>query len=183
MPSPVRFAYPRMQFLVRTLSLTALLVCILLFTLTFADTLFWLSVFIVIFLLMIVLTNLTPLFTVHEVGEEGVTLRQGILFSTHIPFSDIETVERRTEPLWRFGIIRSRMRGRIVLASGNGGLVTITLKSRRRFRSLLFRSGSEIVIDLIRPEGFLGLVSERLAKVSLSPVDAHGPGPELRDQA
>lgn len=172
-----------MQFLIRTLTLSALLVCILLFTLTFSDALLWLSLFIFIFLLMIILTNLSPLFTSHEIDDRGIRLRQGILFSTRIPYSEIEKIERRTDPLWRLGLIRSRMRYRIVLASGNGGLVIIRLKTRRRFRSLLFKTGDEIIIDLNRPDEFVRTVKGRLSKVPFSPVNTHGPGAELGDEA
>lgn len=183
MTGTVKFAYPRVQFLIRTLTLSALLVCILIFTLTFSDVLFWLSLFIFIFLLMIILTNLSPLFTEHEVDGQSIRLRQGILFSTQIPFSEVEGIERRAQPLWRLGVLRSRTRGRIVLASGNSGLVIIKLKARRRFRSLLFKNGDEIIIDLRRPDEFVRLVNERLSKVGLAPVNAHGPGPELGDEA
>ena len=163
MNHPVKFAYPRSQFLIRTLVLSAMLAFIVAFALTLPElSWFWPAVFFFIFFSFIIITNISPLFTKHQLDGEAITLRQGLLFYSRLIFSEIESVERHEHALWKFGVPSSRARGRIVVASGNRGLVLIRFKARKRFKSLLFRAATEIIIDLEHPDSFIESVRERL---------------------
>lgn len=164
MNHPVKFAYPRSQFLIRTLVLSAMLAFIVAFALTLRGmNWFWPAVFFFIFFSFIIITNISPLFTKHQLDGEAVTLRQGLLFHSRLLFSEIESVEKQDHPLWKFAVPSSRARSRIVVASGNRGLVLIRFKARKRFKSLLFRSATEIIIDLENPDRFIESVRERLS--------------------
>jgi len=161
-----KFPYPRRQFLIRAINLLVMLVVFFIFTLTLSDLgWLWPSLFFIIFLITIIITTITPLLTAHEVGPEGLILRQGLLFKACFAYAELEGVEKQEESMWALGMPVSRSRGRITIASGNRGLVLIKLKQSKRFHSLLYRSGNELVIDLVSPERFIEEVNERLMKV------------------
>ena len=167
----MKFAYPRLHYVIRSCFLFALLASMAAFTIAFSDiSLFWPLVLIFIFAIFILLTNVSPLFTGHEINADGIILRNGMLFRARIPLGQIEKIER-SRPRWKFK--------KIVLASGSSGLVLIKLKSEIRFKALLFRSSDEIIIDLVRPDEFVRLANEKLSQIGLSPVNSDGPGPEL----
>jgi hypothetical protein len=167
----MKFAYPRLHYIIRTVFLFALLASLMVFTLAYSDIgLLWPALIFILFLIFILITNVSPLFTTHELTENGVTLRNGVLFGRTFRFEQIARIER-TRPSFRFG--------RIKLASGNAGLVTIKLKSRTRFNTFLFRTSDEILIDLVRPDEFVRLANQRLSQVGFPPVQPDGPGPEL----
>jgi hypothetical protein len=147
----------------------------LLFTVVFSDiSLLWPVVIIFIFTIFILLTNISPMFTGHEITDHGIVLRNGILFSGSFGFDQIISVQR-SQPAWRFG--------RIVLSSGTTGLVSIKLRTRIRFSSILFRNSDEIIIDLVRPDEFVRMANQKLSQVGFPPVEPDGPGTELGYQA
>jgi hypothetical protein len=162
MENALKFSYPKRQFAIRALTLYCMLAAALAFTALSRVSLFWIIILFFIFFVFIFITNVSPLFTSHELAADSLMLRQGFAFSARFPFSNVEKVELHPEPLWTFMIQRRRVKGRIILAGGNAGLVAIRLKSGRRFGALLFRFGSELVIDLKQPEEFVKLVNEKL---------------------
>ena len=118
----------------------------------------WLMGFSLIFIATITIAYITPIFTQHEINSQGITIRQGAIFNTLFTFQQIESVEVHNS---RTGILGLR-RSRIVLASGNNGLVMIKLNHRKRFGMLLLRKADEIIIDLEKPEEFVKLANENL---------------------
>lgn len=120
----------------------------------------WLIGFSIIFFMAILITTITPIFTKHEIDANGILLKQGMIFKASFPFSHIETVEIYGIKPNIFGLISTR--SRIILASGNKGLVKIKLNHKRRFGWLLLRQTDEIIIDLEKPEDFVKLANEHL---------------------
>ena len=166
MATELKFHYPRKHFLIRAINLLFILVLFFAFTLTLSGLgWLWPSVFFVLFAIAIFFTTISPLMTAHGVDESGITIRQGLLFKARFGYQEIESVEKQTSPMWKMGIPSSRARGRITVASGNEGLVRISLKEPKRFSSLLFRTGSELVIDVISHDRFVELVNERMNKL------------------
>jgi|GEM_PF-3264373 len=173
MAQGTRFAYPRTHFIIRSVFLFALLASMMVFTLVFSDIgLLWPSLLLFIFTIFILLTNVSPIFTRHEITDDRIILRNGILFTGSFTIDEIASVTP-SQRTFRFG--------RIKLASSTSNLVSIKLKSKRRFKSILFRTSDEMIIDLIRPDEFVHLANQRLSQVSLSPIQPDGPGPQLGD--
>lgn len=169
----MKFAYPRLHFIIRTAFLFALLACMMIFTIAFSDIgMFWPVLICILFFIFILITNVSPIFTAHELTENGITLRNGILFSRSFNFNEIMKIER-TRPSLKFGKIK--------LASGTAGLVSIKLKSKTRFNSFLFRTSDEIIIDLVRPDEFVRMANQNSSQIGLAPVNADSPGSELGD--
>jgi hypothetical protein len=160
----MEFPYPRTQFGIRFLAQSTFLAIILYLLAAPSVDSFWPVAFLATCFLAIVLVSVTPLFTHHEIADDGIRLRQGILFSIHIPFGDIEGVDEVHTKMWAFGLLPVGALGRIVLANGNRNLVSIKLKDRRRFPTLLWKSGREIIIDLVNPGGFVRLANEKLQR-------------------
>lgn len=162
MEGEYEFGYPKRQFAIRALALYCMLAAALVFIALSKVSLFWIIILFFIFFIFIFITNVSPLFTGHELAADSIMLRQGFVFSARLPFSNVEKVELHPEPLWTFVIQRRKVKGRIIMAGGNAGLVVIKLKKGRRFGALLFRFGSELVIDLKQPEEFVKLVNEKM---------------------
>ncbi|MBA3045148.1 MAG: hypothetical protein KKH41_00755 [Candidatus Thermoplasmatota archaeon] len=158
------FPYPRLHFGIRFLVLTGLLASIL-YLMTINDiNSAWLAGFIAVCFLAIVLVSATPLFTSHCITDDGIRLRQGLLFNTLLPFGEIKSVESTETKLWAFGLFPAGDMGRIVFANSNRNLVSIKLKARRRFPMLLLRSGKEIIIDLNNPSEFVKAANDKLQR-------------------
>lgn len=158
----MKFPYPRLHFGIRFFLLLGMLIS-LLFVLGIPGTdSIWLAIFCILSFIAISLVTLTPMMTRHEITEESIILRQGLLFKAAFPFEIIESVELSQARLWVLGLFPAGARGRIVLANGNQNLVSIKLKTRRRFEMLLMQSASEIIIDLERPDDFVKLANEKL---------------------
>jgi hypothetical protein len=161
-PAAERFAYPRLQFAVKSLALLTFLGLLLLLLNVLSDADWqWSALFAALFLAGILVVGISPMMTAHEVTGEGIRLRQGLVLSRFIAFEDIAELKRVSRSLLRLGLPLANRR-QIVLAGGPRGLVLIVLKRRQRFGSLLFRSSHEILIDLIRPDEFLEAVSRAL---------------------
>jgi hypothetical protein len=158
------FPYPRLHFAIRFFLLIGILVPLLLvMNAPEIDTL-WLAGFGMIFFIAISILTLTPMMTPHEITGDAIILKQGLLFTATFPFGEIESVEQSQTRLWAFGLFQAGGRGRIVLASGNRNLVEIKLKEKRRFGLLLWRSSKEIILDVNKPEDFVKLANEMLAR-------------------
>ena len=157
----MKFRYPRVQFLIRFLALSAILAALLFLLMQPGASMLWLLCFCAVFIAAIAAVAVTPMFTCHEISPDGIVLRQGILFSAMFPFSEILDVQRHQAPLWSFGFVPRGVKGRIVLANANRNLVSIKLKERRRFGMLLMRSADEIIIDLEKPDEFVRMASDK----------------------
>ena len=117
-----------------------------------------------IFILAILIAHVSPIFTQHEVSNEGIRLRHGILFNDIFPYNHIETVEIYAFHTSFLGPLSKRHR--IVLATGRNGLIRIKLNHKKRFGMLLLKKGDVIIIDLEKPYDFMTQVNEHLTKKS-----------------
>jgi len=157
----MKFPYPRLHFGIRFFLLLGMLAS-LLFILGIPGTdRIWLAVFGLLFFIAISIVTLTPMMTQHEITGEGIILRQGVLFRATFSFGEIESVELSQARLWILGLFPTGARGRIVLANSNRNLVSIKLKTRRRFGMLLLQSANEIIIDLEKPGNFVELANKK----------------------
>ncbi len=156
----MNFRYPRFTYIIRTAGLLAILACILFLMEMGEINMNWLLGFSLIFFMTVLITTITPIFTRHEIDTDGIILKQGVGFKVSFPFSHIEAVEIYGIRPGIFGLVSSR--SRILLASGNKGLVRIKLNHKRRFGMLLLRRADEIIIDLEKPEEFVKLANEQL---------------------
>jgi hypothetical protein len=127
---------------------------------------------------------LSPLLTEHWLTRSRLILRQGWYFRAVIPLADIESVSpaddasRTRIPL---GIHRPMGQPSLFVTGGRTGMVSVRLRRPRRFWQAFGLSALEILFDVTDREGFLAGFEERLARSSLSPVQAYSPNPELRD--
>ena len=171
----MRFAYPKMHFLIRFAAMTAILVLAVYIFLhssaSATETPGHASVYsakivgaAIIGLVAISAMTLAPLFTSHEMDDIGIHLRNGIEFSISIRFDEIEAVETLETGSWTFGLLPGFRSGRVVLANGSRNLVSIKLKQRKRFRSFLGRSFGEIVVDLMDPDGFVKAANDGILR-------------------
>ena len=156
----MNFRYPTFTYIIRTAGLLAILACII-FLMGMAEiNINWIMGFALVFFMAILITTITPIFTQHEIDANGILLKQGMIFKASFPFSHIEIVEIYGMNSSILGLISTRKK--IVLASGNNGLVMIKLNHRKRFGMLLLRKADEIIIDLEKPEEFVKLANENL---------------------
>ena len=160
----MKFSYPKLQFGIRFLLLVGILAPLLLVMRVPEIDNVWLGVFGIIFFIAISLVTLTPMLTRHEITDEGIILRQGLLFKSAFRFKEIETMELFQPRSWAFSLFQADAKGKIVLASGNRNLVKIKLRNKRRFGLLLWRSSKEIIFDVNKPEDFVKLANEMLAR-------------------
>lgn len=156
----MKFRYPRFMFAIRAIALLTVLACLIYLMNNAELQSTWLFGFVLIFVLAIIITLITPMFTQHEINTDGILLKQGLVFKASFQFLHIETVEIYSIKPGIFGLTPAR--NRIVLASGNKGLVKIKFDHKRRFGMLLLRQADEIIIDLEKPEEFVKLASEKL---------------------
>lgn len=157
----MNFRYPLFTYIIRTAGLLAILACILLVIGNADIQIIWLLGFSLAFFMAILITTITPMFTQHEINANGILLKQGMIFKASFPFLHIEAVETYSVKPSIFGLVSSK--NRIILASGNKGLVKIKLNHRRRFGMLMLRRADEIIIDLEKPEDFVKLANENLS--------------------
>ena len=160
----MKFSYPRLQFAIRFMVMSAFLVSMI-FLLAIPDiNAIWLAGFGLILLAAVAIVTLSPMITAHEITADGIILRQGILFKAKFLFSEIESVERYDARLWAFGLLSLSGRNRIVLASANRNLVMIKLREKRRFALLHWRSSREIIIDLDKPDDLINMANDKLIR-------------------
>jgi len=156
----MKFSYPKQMFAIRAMALLAMLACILLIMGNADIQIIWLLGFALSFVMAVFITTITPMFTQHEIDADSIKLNQGAVFKTRFLFSDIETVEIYCIKPKIISLLSTK--NKIVLASGNKGLVKIKLNHKRRFGMLLLRKADEITIDLDKPEEFVKLANEHL---------------------
>ena len=154
----MKFSYPKLMFIIRAIALLAILACIL-FIMSMGDiSNTWMLGFAGIFIMAILIAHISPIFTQHEVSNEGIRLRHGILFNDIFPYNHIETVEIYAFHTSFLGPLSKRHR--IVLATGRNGLIRIKLNHKKRFGMLLLKKGDVIIIDLEKPYDFMKQVNE-----------------------
>ena len=150
------------MFAIRAVTFLAILACILYLMELAEISMAWLMGFSLIFIVTIIIAYITPMLTKHEINNDGITLRQGLIFNTNFHFHLIDSVEAHTSNIGILG--QTSKRGRIILASGNNGLVIIRLNHKKRFGMLLMRQADEILIDLEKPEEFVKLAKENITE-------------------
>ncbi len=156
----MKFSYPKIMFIIRTMTFLAILTCILFLISMGWISNVWLMGFSGVFILAILVAHTSPMFTQHEISNEGIRLKHGLNLNTIFPYDHIETVEIHTSKIGFLGPISRR--NRIVLASGKNGLVRIKLNHKKRFGMLLMKKGDEIIIDLDKPDEFVKLANNFL---------------------
>ena len=122
--------------------------------------------------------GITPLFTNHWLTTTRLILRQGWYFRAAFPLREIESLEKFTGdvPLG----LRARIGKRRLYVTGSRvGLLSIKLRTPRRFWAVLWAQADEIVFDVDSPDAFLEGFGGR--KSSLAPVQAERADPYLRD--
>jgi hypothetical protein len=182
-PKRLTFAYGRAQVVSRTLflvGLIALLVIAVALTPSFPGS--TIAVLGVVLAAYFLLFTISPLMTQHWVTRSRLILRQGWYFRAVIPFSEIESITaaddaaRTKVPL---GIHRPLGQPALFVTGGRTGLVSVRLRSPRRFWQAFGLSATEIIFDVVDREGFLAAFQERRA--SLSPIQADRAHADLRD--
>ncbi len=183
MPKRLTFAYGRAQVISRTLFLVGLVTLLAIaVALTPSFPVLTIGVLGAVLAAYFVLFTISPLMTQHWVTRSRLILRQGWYFREVIPFSEIESITaaddaaRTKVPL---GIHRPLGQPALFVTGGRTGLVSVRLRSPRRFWQAFGLSATEIIFDVVDREGFLAAFQERRA--SLSPIQADRAHAELRD--
>lgn len=130
----------------------------------------------------VLLLVLSPLLTQHWLTRSRLILRQGWYFRAVIRIADIEALTaaedagRLRVPL---GIHRPLGQPSLFVTGGRTGLISLRLRSPRKFWQSFGLSASEILFDVTDRPALIAAFEER--RGSLPPVEADGPNPELRD--
>lgn len=160
MEPPRAFRYGRTFFYLRALLLMVLFAAALLFlglqTLTPGA---WLGVIAGLLVLYLLVVGLSPLLTHHLLTRTRLILRQGWYFRSVIPLGDVEKVGPWDgEP--KYGLRISLTRTLFVVGSASN-LVSVRLRTPRRFPQVFFLRAREIVFDVEDRDAFLAAVQHR----------------------
>ncbi len=138
----------------------------------------WLAGLAVLFTAYILVWGVSPLLTGHWLTTTRLILRQGWYFRAVFPLREIEAVEA-FEGRVPLGLRAPIGRGRLYVTGSQVGLVSIRLRTPRRFWTVLGADADEIVFDVESRERFLEAFRER--QTSLAPVQAERADAHLRD--
>jgi hypothetical protein len=101
------------------------------------------------------------------ITPDGLRLRFGWFFNRTIRFDEITAVRQASWPWWGGIGWRSNLVGRIGLVGSYSGIVDISLRRRRWvWMALLPLPCDRHTVSLEDPEGFVGTLSERLARAA-----------------
>ncbi len=157
----MKFNYGHTLFLIRSLMLCVFFGASILLLVINAGAL-WIGLFCLLFFMSLLIFCISPLFTSHEMTRGSLILRQGLLFKASILFSNIEKGEIIDFSPFSYGVSGSIRKPRIVIATGKYNLVSIRLKEQMRFKHVLGKSASEIIIDVNEPEIFINELEKRI---------------------
>ncbi len=158
------FRYGHSFFFLRALLLTALFVLVLLFLALLTSTPgSWLALLAAVLAVYLLVYGFSPLLTTHTLLRSRVILRQGWYFRCIIAFEDAEEIGP-WEGAPSQGLRVSLARRQLFVVGAPVQLVSIRLKTPRRFAQVLFASAAEIVFDVDDREAFLAAVEERKAE-------------------
>ena len=181
-PPPKRreFAYGHGFFLQRLLLFALFAVFFLAFIafLVRATPPEWLAGLAVLLTVYILVWGVSPLLTNHWLTTTRLILRQGWYFRAVLPLREIEGVEPFDGKV-PFGLRAPFGRGRLYATGSKIGLVSVRLRTPRRFWAVLGAPADEIVFDVDSRERFLEAFRER--QTSLAPVQAERADAHLRD--
>ncbi len=180
-PAPKRkeFAYGH-SFFVQRLALFCALAAVILgiLGLQFQAPPEWMAGFGALFTVYILVWGVSPLLTTHWLTTSRLVLRQGWYFRGAFPLRGIESASKFEDRV-PLGIRVSFGRQRLYVTGSQVGLVSVRLRTPRRFWAVLGMSADEIVFDVDSPDAFLEAFGARRA--SLAPVEAKRADPYLRD--
>jgi len=155
------FRYGHSFFLLRALLLASLFVGVLLFLSLLTSTPgSWLGLLAGLLALYLLVYGFTPLLTSHTLLRSRVILRQGWYFRCIIPFEDTEAIGP-WEGAPSQGLRASLARRTLFVVGAPVNLISIRLKTPRRFAQVLFAAAAEIVFDVDDRDAFLAAVEER----------------------
>jgi len=138
----------------------------------------WVAGIAVLFAAFTLLWGISPLLTNHWLTTSRLILRQGWYFRGAFPLREIESVSKfdGDAPLG----LRAQVRRRRLFVTGSKvGLLTLKLRTPRRFWAVLGAEVDEVVFDVDSQIEFLETFGGRMS--SLAPVEAKRPDPYLRD--
>ena len=165
------FAYSRTFFYLRALLLLALYFVVVLFlalqTVTPAP---WIAMIAAILVVHLLVVGLSPLLTQHVLTRSRIILRQGLYFRTIIPFEEAESIGP-WDGTPKFGLRLSRARSILFVVGSAQNLVSVRLRTSRRFPFLLYLRAQTIVFDVGDRDAFLAAVEER--RRALEPLPAY----------
>jgi hypothetical protein len=102
-----------------------------------------------------------------EITPDGLHLRFGWFFDKRISFAEIESVRPGHWPWWGGMGWRCNLVGRIGLVGSYSGIVDLTLRRRHWvWMALLPLPCDRYTVSLEDPQGFVGTLSERLARAA-----------------
>lgn len=162
--SGIDFNYSLTLFKMRCLFLSIFFIGVLFF-LVLNATLLWLIIFIVLFILAIILVGISPMLTKHSINVNHLNLRQGLLFNAKIPWTKIESIDVVEFESWRYGVSASLFKARIFIATRKFNLISIKMRQKKRFKSVLWKLADEIIIDVNEPDMF---ISEAMKYLEIS---------------
>jgi hypothetical protein len=179
-PKRLTVPYPKSYFYGRTVYHIVIMSPVLAVLALFAgaETLH-LTLLAVLFIVYIVVMDLTPTFTDHWLTRSRLIIRQGLLFKTVLPLREVASVER-TDETAKVGVKFQLRSNRLFVTSSRANLVLIRLKAPRTFPWALGKRADEIVINVEDREGFLNEMEARLAL--FPPVETEGSDADLRDE-
>ncbi len=179
-PSPKRLTvrYPKTSFYVRTASHVLMMALALMALSILGGEATALALLAALFMVYILVVDVSPLLTNHWLTRSRLVLRQGLLFKAILALRDVVSVEPFDDP--KVGVRFSLRSSRLYVTSSSRDGILIRLKSPQRFRWALGKKADEVIINVDEQERFLSEMADRLAL--FAPVESEGAGPEFRNE-
>lgn len=163
------FAYGRGFFYLRAFLLLVLFTFALLFlalgTVTPSS---WIAVIAALLVAYLFIVGLTPLLTKHVLLRSRLILRQGWYFRSIVPLEDAEAIGPWDGEA-KYGLRITTRRVLYVVGSPHN-LVSLRLRTPRRFPQVFFLKAREIVFDVDDRERFLAAVAARQTEATPLPA-------------
>ena len=164
------FRYGRTFFLVRALLLTALFLFVLGFLASLTTTpASWIALLAAVLATYLLVYGFTPLLTTHVLLRSRVIFRQGWYFRCIVPFEDVEAIGP-WEGTPKSGLWISLARRTLFVIGAPTNLVSLRLRTPRRFGQVLFMTAGEMVFDVDDRDAFLAEFEERRTGATALPA-------------
>ncbi len=179
-PKRVEVRYPKGPLYVRAAShLFAMAILLVILSLFAGAGGLQLGLLAAVFILYLLIVDISPLLTDHWLTRSRLVLRHGLLFKAILRLSNVVGVER-TEEKARVGVKFALRSARLFVTSSPDNLILIRLREPQKFRLALGKRADEVVINVADREEFLEAVWERLAL--FAPIEPKGPDADLWDE-
>lgn len=123
-------------------------------------------VWLIVTLLLLYAVGISPFLTDHELTDQELILRQGLLFRAAIPLRDIRGVKEVEKGPAKTGVFFDYRGTSIYVTSQRTNLILIEMRTMRRFRWALDKKADRIYFDTIDHARAVRMLNERIIPAS-----------------